>query len=262
MEVLLVLRAAWRRRRLVAGAIASAVVVFVGLHGMSPTGSTSVVAWTRVALDTPRSQLLAVAPSGSESLVWRASLIEHLMATDASTRALAGRLGVPADEVLVVDNDLVNPLVATSMANSASLAAGRAMAPYTLTVFLQNTSMPVISLEAAAPTRAEADRLAGAAVAVLSTQGSPAGTFSSQVRTNGNQSTLQPFDIAPIAPIRETMVSAHKLPIKALGGAFFVFVMFLVVGLRVTRRRKPGAARPGPRMSSRLRGPAMPRRAG
>ncbi len=258
MEILLVLRAAWRRRRLVAGAVASAVIVFVGLHGMSPATTTSAVAWTRVALDTPRSQLLAVAPTGSESLIWRASLIEHLMATDASTRELASRLGVPANQVLVVDNDLVNPLVATTIANAATLAAGRAMAPYTLTVFLQNTSMPVISIEAAGPTRAGADRLAGAAVAVLSAQGSAPGVFASQVHTNGEQSTLQPFEVVPIAPVRETVLSSSKLPLKALGAAFFVFMLCIVVGRRVTRRR--GGHGESRRPSPRMRAAGMARR--
>src|SRR5947207_5283899 len=94
MEILLVLRALWRRRRLVSGGLLCSLLVLVGLGGATGATKTTSVGSTSVTIDTPRSQLVTVAPAGAQSLAWRASLLEHLMATDASTKQLAQRLGV------------------------------------------------------------------------------------------------------------------------------------------------------------------------
>ena len=56
-------------------------------------------------------------------------------------------------QVAVVDPALATPLVATAMAQAAATASSHATAPYVLTVFVENDSLPVISIEAAAPSR-------------------------------------------------------------------------------------------------------------
>ena len=94
MEIVLVLRAVWRRRRLLAGGLVCSVVVLVALGGATRATTRRSVGSTRVTIDTPRSQLVTVAPGGAASLQWRAPLLEHLMATDASTKQLAQRIGV------------------------------------------------------------------------------------------------------------------------------------------------------------------------
>ena len=43
------------------------------------------------------------APGGADTLPWRASLLVHLMTTDATQRKLAQRLHVRPDEVVVID---------------------------------------------------------------------------------------------------------------------------------------------------------------
>lgn len=236
MEILLVLRAVWRRRRLLASGLVCSLVVLVGLGGATPATKSSSVGSTSVTLDTPRSQLVTAAPAGAETLQWRASLLEHLMSTDASTKQLAERLGVPPHKVLVVDSDLADPLVATSMAQASAKAAADVLAPYMLTVFLGNPSLPVISIEADAPTRASARRLATAAVGVLQSEASPAGTFSSTVKTNGGHLARQPFVVTRTSPVRVKVVTSTSLSLKPIAAALLVFVGWCIAGRRVARR--------------------------
>ncbi|HEY3946765.1 MAG TPA: hypothetical protein VGL78_16175 [Solirubrobacteraceae bacterium] len=237
MEILLVLRAVWPRRRLLAGGLVCSVVVFVALGGAT-RATTSSVGSTSVTIDTPRSQLVTVAPAGAASLQWRAPLLEHLMATGASTKQLAHRIGVSPDKVLVVDSDLSVPLVATSMAQAAGKAASEALAPYTLTVFLQNTSLPVISIEADAPARAGAKRLANAAVGVLRSEASPPGTFSSTVETNAGHLARQPFVVTQISPVRMKALTSTSLALKHIAAALFVFAAWCIAATLVARRMR------------------------
>ncbi len=219
MELLPIVRAIWRRR-LALVAIPLALAVFVALGGTTPVSTPNAVAWTGVTLDTPQSQLVAVAPPGAITLVWRASLLTHLMTTSTATQALARRVGVGADQVSVVDPALATPLVSTAMAQAASTAASRDVAPYTLTVFVANDSLPVISIEAAAPDRQGAQRLADAAVTVLQSQASTGGTFTSQIATGGKVFARQPFVIDQVAPVRVKELPVTALPIKAIGVSF------------------------------------------
>lgn len=238
MEIMLVLRAVWRRRRLVGSGLVCSVVVLVGLGGPLHAPAKSSVGSTSVTIDTPRSQLVTAAPAGAESLAWRASLLEHLMATDASTKQLARRIGVTPDKVLVIDSDLSAPLVATSMAQAAGEAASKVLAPYTLTVFLQNPSLPVISIVASAPTGLGAKRLADAGVGVLRSEASPPGTFSSIVKTNAGHLTRQPFVATQNSPVRVKMLTSTSPALKRIAAALFVLVAWCVGGTFVARRMR------------------------
>jgi hypothetical protein len=242
MELLPLLRWGWRRRLVLVGALLAAVAAFVGLGGNSRTpGAASAVAWTQVTVETPRSELVAVAPTGADSLSWRASLLVHLMATDASTQALANRVGVTQKELAVVDPSLVAPTIQTSMAMGSALAASAVAAPYSLDVFLADPTLPVISIEAAAPTRSDAERLAAAAVAVLKSQASPGGNFSSAIPTDADPlaETLQPFVIDQVAPLRVMLFPASTVSLKPIAGALLVFLLCCVLGSRLAGRLRP-----------------------
>ena len=225
MEILPVLRLIWRRRLPLAAGVFGAVAILVALGGTKPVTTPSAVAWTGVALDTPKSQLVDVAPSGADTLAWRASLLTHLMATESSTQELARRLGVGNDQVTVVDPALALPLVPTAMAQAAATAS-QTVAPYVLTVSVESDTLPVISIEAAAPHRADAERLADAAVAVLESQASPGGHFISQIVTGGKGFRRQAFVVEQVAPVRVKLLQATALPIKAIGASFFVFLVW------------------------------------
>src|SRR5581483_3971798 len=136
MELLPLLRWVWRRRLVLLGALAASIAAFVGLGGGRSSGASTAVAWTQVALDTPRSQLAAATPTGADSLPWRASLLMDLLATDASTKELAQRLGVTQDEVTVLDPNAAVPSVQTSTALASAKAASLIATPLALEVFL------------------------------------------------------------------------------------------------------------------------------
>ena len=241
MELVPLLRLISRRRLLlVAGlVVAVALAVVVG----SPPPASSAVAWTRVALDTPRSQLVDSAPSGADSLPWRASLLTHLMTTDQTQRELAQRLHVRPDEVTVVDPMLATPIILASVPKKASDVAAVTAAPYILTLSVTNASLPMISVEAAAPDRPGAVKLAQAAVALLESHASPEGTYSSLIPT-GEAAKLQPFLVQDVAAVRVKIVTKAAVPMKQVGAPLFLLGMWVLGVLFLPRllRRRPQPA--------------------
>jgi hypothetical protein len=156
MELLPILRLMWRRRLPLAVGAVVALAALIGMGGTKPITTKTSIAWTSVALDTKKSQLVDVAPSGGSTLAWRASLLGDLMMTTSASQDLARRIGVPSDQLLVDDGDLGQPLVPTAMATAASNASTDPTAPYMVSVFTQDDTLPVISVNAAAPTAAGA----------------------------------------------------------------------------------------------------------
>jgi hypothetical protein len=242
MELLPLLRLIWRRRLALGAGIVVALALGIVI-GAPPAGS-SAVAWTRVEVDTPTSQLVKSAPGGADTLPWRASLLIHLMRTDAVQHELAQRLSVRPDEVAVVDTDLALPEVPASMPTEASDAASVIVAPYVLTVQMPNQFLPLISLEAAAPDAAGAKRLAAAGVAVLEAQSSnPDTPFSSIIKTGGARQTYQGFLVSQVAPIRAKRVAASVMPVKQIGAPLFLLGLWAAgVLLLPGRRRRPRVA--------------------
>jgi hypothetical protein len=221
----------------------------VALGGTKPVTNHGALAWTRVAIDTRKSQLVDAAPEGVETLTWRAQLLTYLMATDASTQDIARRLGVKADEISVVEPDLSVPLVGTTLPQEAAKAASLGVAPYTLTVALVNdvlpviNELPVITVEAAAPGPVSAERLAAAAVALLESESSRSGTFSSDVVTGGRGFKLQPFEVQQVTPTRVRLVSSSSPPLKAIGASILVFALWVAGGLLIRRLSRRMRAR-------------------
>jgi hypothetical protein len=233
MEVVPFLRALWSRRLLIAaGAV---VAIALALAVGRPAPGSSAVARTRVAVDTPTSQLLESAPAGADTLPWRASLLAHLMATEPAKRQLAQSLGVRRDQVAVIDTALSAPQIPASLPQSAADAAAVTIAPYVLTVSLGDTRIPVISIAAAAPDRGGATRLANAGVAVLESQASPGGVHESPIETGGGTGhKLQAFVVEDVAPVSVKPVVAAALPTKALATLVFAFVLWCAAGTLLT----------------------------
>jgi hypothetical protein len=245
MELLSVLRCLWRRKLALGIGLVLAIGAAVALGGPPPAASE--VAWTRVALDTPQSELVQSDPKGSDTLAWRASLLVHLMSTDAAGRELAQALHVPAYEVAVMDNAWALPEIPASLPVRAATAASTTAAPYVLTLDMADPVLPVISIKAAAPQRAAAVRLAAAAAAWLQAQSSPtAAPYSSKVLTGGGAALkLQQFVVQPVGPIRVKRETARSLPTKQIAVAVFLFGAWLagtVLMRRLLRGRPPLAA--------------------
>jgi hypothetical protein len=228
-----------RRWKLLAlGAVlAMAVAIAIGPPGLAP----SYVAWSRVALDTPTSQLVDAAPSGADTLPWRASLLVHLMTRDEVRDEISDRLGIRSDDVTVVDPVLAEPQIQASMPKKAAEAAAVTVSPYVLTVELENSGLPMISVVAAAPHKEGATRLAEAAVDVLEEQSSQGGRYESLIAAQGAPGKLlQAFDVEQIADVRVKEVPPDALPVKAIGAAGFVlFAWTVAVLLAPSRQRRP-----------------------
>ena len=237
MELLPLLRRLWRRRVLLGAGILVAVAALVAFGGTSPVTTRGALASTSVTVDTPRSQLVAAAPAGADTLAWRAVFLAHLMATDTSKMELARRLGVSLNQVAVVDPTLTQPLVPTDTAEAATKVASSASAPYVLTTFPPNTSVPLISIQAAGPDRADAARLAEAAVAVLQSRGSTDDRpFASQVMTNAGVLRRQPLVVSQAAPVRIKVVRISSLSAKAVVVPLFVFLAWCTTVLLLSSR--------------------------
>jgi hypothetical protein len=241
MELVRVVRIVWRRRLwLAAGLVVAGVLALLGGR-TSPTSSG--VAFTRVALDTPTSVLVDTTPAGGTTLAWRAALLAHLVAGDDQRRAIAARLGIPPGQLAVVDPELAVPGVPSSIPKSISEALV-ATAPYVLNVSLPNGGLPIISVEAFAPTRAAAARLARAATGHLTSESSgPDGPG------------VQPFVLERAAPVHARTVVNDSGPLRTVAVFVFLFGLWTVavtLGPPALRRLR---LRPRPDVADRKPGP-------
>jgi len=210
VEILRALGVLWRRRLVVAAGllVVAAFAVKTGGAGAMPSG----VASTRVALDTPKSQVVESAPQGAASLPWRASLLTHLAADAAFTREVAARLRIAPDRIAIVDPSLVAPAVAASLPKGAADVAALHTAPYVMTVSMPNSTLPIITIATQAPDRSGAARLAAAATGVLESRSSPDGGAGRQA-----------FVVQRIGAIQSRAVVSASGPIKTVVVAVVLF---------------------------------------
>ena len=165
MDVVTILRRLWRLRFQVL-LIGCAAVMIGGLVSFQisfpPKTRTHTVGFAsaRILIDTPSSQVVEVAPKGSESLGARASVLANLMVDGEIKAAIARRAGLPPSR-----------LVASAPTAGGEPAAGADAKAYTLTTAVVVNSdlseLPIIKVDAQAPTTAAAAKLANAAVTGL-----------------------------------------------------------------------------------------------
>jgi hypothetical protein len=162
-----ILRELWRHRAAVCALalLALAVGWLLAFGATFPPKSRSYtigVASASVLVDTPKSQVVEVAPKGSETLGSRASVLANLMVDGDVKDAIAHRAGLSSKE-----------LVATATAGREP-AAGPALnaRSHALTTSVVVTSdladLPIIRVQTQAPDVASAIKLANGAVAGLS----------------------------------------------------------------------------------------------
>jgi hypothetical protein len=165
MELVALLRILWRHR--IAVAVGAVVAVMVGLLVLRSDRTQLGVASMRVILDTPQSQTLDVVPEGVTTLEWRTGLYADLMADKASRERIAHDMGIEVDELVVRSPALSAPLVSIPLPQAALDAAGVVSEPYELAIQAL-PPLPIIAIDARAPSREAAARLAGAAADALS----------------------------------------------------------------------------------------------
>lgn len=169
MDTVTILRNLWRLRLLVVGVLlvallaGTAVVYKISLPPNLQSRRYDVgVATARILVDTPSSQVVEVAPKGSDTLGVRANLLASLMVDGVVKSAIAHRAGLQP-------NQLVGMTDATTEPSPVPPPPG----PQTFvlkTQVLTNTTgenIPIIEIDAQAPDRAKAATLAAAAVSGL-----------------------------------------------------------------------------------------------
>ncbi|HEY7633118.1 MAG TPA: hypothetical protein VH817_20615 [Thermoleophilaceae bacterium] len=224
------------------GAGALMAIIVAGLM-VSRSATTSGLATTPVIVDTTASELTHASPPGGDSLSWRTPLLAALLTSDEARARIAADIRVPASDVAVIDPTLNTPLVPAALPVYASRAAARVTAPYVVTLLVDG-DLPRIVVQAAAPTRAEAGRLAGAASRELALQGSARPSQSASVE---GITVTESGDI-------ETKAVTSRAPLKGLvAGTFFFAAWWLGVSLFMRMQAR------SPRPSRSLR-PATGRR--
>jgi hypothetical protein len=148
-------------------------------------------ATARILVDTPSSQVIEVAPKGSETLGARASLLANLMAQGEVKAAIARRSGVPVNRLFVVTPGAIDPQEVTPQQQSDPTADLLSVDVMTNDA---GEELPIIDVDAQAPTAVGAARLADSAVAGLQ-------------------------DYLNSKAAAERVPEAHRLRVRGLGGA-------------------------------------------
>ena len=178
METVKKLRDLWRHRRYVAG-----VCVVALLAGMLVTYQSKSydvgTATAQVLVDTPRSQVVgassAITSQGGVmlgTLATQANLLADLMVEGPIKADIAQRAGVKPNQLTGVSAAVTVPVGSGSASgpSSVSVPAGPnvfALSTQILTDSGGQTTLPIIEINAYAPSPAQASRLANAAVAGL-----------------------------------------------------------------------------------------------
>jgi hypothetical protein len=167
MDTVTILRRLWRFRLLVVLSASLAIVLgCLVVYRYSPPLSLESrkyevgVATARILVDTPASQVVDVAPKGSDVLGGRATLLANLMVEGEIKTAIAKRAGLPIEKLVGVSD-------------SGAITGGPADAPpdprgYQIGTHVLTTSggdsLPIIQVDAQGPDAMAAQHLANAAV--------------------------------------------------------------------------------------------------
>ena len=254
MELVDLGRVLWRRRLLVSVGLVLALLL-VGKTLTKPRPAGSVMSWTRVIIDTKRSQLVTPDPDGMDSLIWRAHLLADQMTSQADADAIARGAGLEPDQVRVQEPLLYASTVATPLPVAAQKAASIVYEPYVVT--LQYAwNLPVIEVDAVGPDRATTVRLATSASNVLAAAATPSpGEIAASAPTAmvtsaaqdgklpADQEVVQQFTARPAAAVQTRVVPARSGRMKGIMLAAFVLVLWCIVVPLLPERRRRGGAR-------------------
>ena len=212
MELVGLIRLLWAHKlAALAGAVAS---IALGLFSVTAASTESGVASVGVVLDTPRSQLIDAKPLGADTLAWRAALVADLMGSDTLRSELVRELRIAPEKLVVTAPQLLIPSIATPLPEKALDAAASTTEPYVLSIDAP-LPLPIIEVDASAPTRDEAARLAQAAVTVMEAD-APGATSDPEI---------QPYVVESAGPVHSAAIVDG--PRKLVGAVIAVFLFAL-----------------------------------
>jgi hypothetical protein len=210
VELVAILRSLSRRPILVA--IGAVVAIAVGVMTAGGPTKTSGTASARLVLDTAKSQLINQAPVGGETLTWRTVLLADLAGGDPLTDRIAGEVGIPRTELVVVQPELSAPVMPAALPTRAATVAGVTSEKYVLTVSFDEL-LPIISLQAEAPDRRAAVRLLDAAMGALKDTG----------RSTRTTAHLQGLTVDSVGPVRSKAIVDKPQPLLGVAVAMALF---------------------------------------
>lgn len=230
----------WKRRiAVLAGMLVAIAVGVVGLQRGSATASAA-SSLTKVLIDTPNSLVADAKARGAATIYTRARLLGALIAGDDARAEIARRAGLQPSELAIAGPGAAAPPdVITPLAEQA-IAVAKPTGVYLVSVEV-TPELPIVSIDANAPSRDEAVRLGRAAVETLSSVARSA--------PGGGGMAIEQLG-RPLIATKE----AAQSKTKAVGGALMLFVawcMGCVLFDGAARRRKlrraewPGARRAG-----------------
>lgn len=218
MELVAILRLLLRRPILVAiGAVAAIAAGVLAAGGPTTTSGT---ASARLVLDTAKSQLIHQAPLGGETLTWRTVVLADLAASMPVTDRIANEVGIKRSELVVVQPELTEPVLPTTLPTRAAKAAGVTSEEYVLTVSF-DVLLPIISLEAEAPDRGAAVALVEAAAGALKDTGTPAPV--APVTQGLSVEGIQGLSVENVGPVRSKAIVDKPQPLLGVGLALVLF---------------------------------------
>jgi hypothetical protein len=126
---------------------------------MESRKNTVGVASARLLVDTPDSQVVDVAPKGSDTLGTRATLLANLMVDGEIKNAIAKRAGLPPSRLIGIGPDSSTP---------AGIGPAPTRDSFVLTTSVTAIStdnfLPIVEIDTQAPDEAGAQKLANAAI--------------------------------------------------------------------------------------------------
>ena len=203
------------------GVVAAIAVGVLAVGGGSKEKGT---ASARLVLDTAKSQLIHQAPSGADTLSWRAVLLADLAGSRPLTDRIATEAGIRRSELVVAHPELAVPVIPATLPTRAAEAAAVTSEKYILTVRFDDL-LPIISVEAEAPNRGAAVRLVEAATGALKDAGTPSEATPQ----------IQGMVVESIGPVRSKAIIDKAQPLLGVAIAMTVFGVWFT-GVALTPR--------------------------
>jgi hypothetical protein len=244
MDIVTILRELRRRRRSVVAAglvaVLAAVLVMYQVPGFKSRSHDVGVATTQILLDTPSSQVVAVAPKGSESLGMRANLLASLMVDGDVESEIAHRAGLQPNQLGGTTDAAMNNSPGSSLSTPAPSTRSR---PYVLTTHIlsdaTNMPLPIIEVDVQAPTSDAAVRLAQAAVLGLK-------DYLTSTAAEERIPDVQRLDVEGLGVPQGATVTQGPTVVVGVLVAMFVFVLgcaSILAGSTLRRRWRAAAER-------------------
>jgi hypothetical protein len=252
MEFVSILGVLARRRMLVALGVPLALLVGAMLSGMMPFGPGSGQgrvagsAQTRLLLDRPNAVVSDVAED-SDTVSKQAALLAEFMSGDAQRDAVARRARIASPDLGMQRMQLVDLVARGQLPERTGQASSTLARPYVVNVSVA-TPLPVLTIDAYAPSAAEAARVADATRATLQA------LVADHEPTPGRRLVVK-----PLGAVRSLRIAASRRPPMFGVFAAFGFMVFWCCAVVVLHGLRARGATRRPSRRSPLRPSASER---